>query len=140
MFSVLKNSKITICALKAADNETLTGTILDMQGYDTVAFIAGALEGEAGAPSVKAQEDSDPGGGTMADLAGSATAFATTAAAKGLATLEIHQPNKRYVRSMVTVPDWTAKPVFCLALQFNARDLPVSNAGALLVSPAEGTA
>ena len=141
MESLLKNSKISISALKVADNEALTGAIVDMQGFDSVAFIAGALEGEALNFSIKAQQDTDPAGGTMADLAGTAVTFATTIPAKGLTTLEIHQPGDRYVRPVVTVPNaGAATPTFCIAIQFNARDLPQVNAGELHLSPAEGTA
>lgn len=141
MESVLKNCKISIQALKSADNETLTGAGVDMLGFDSVAFIAGALEGEALSFAIKAQQDSDSAFGTAADLLGTSTAFATTIPAKGLTTLEIHQPNERYVRPIVTVPNASAAtPTFCVAIQFNAKDMPQSNAGELHVSPVEGTA
>lgn len=140
MFSILKNAKISIQALKSADNETLTGVGVDMQGYDSVAFIAGALEGEVASYTIKAQQDTDSAFGTAADLAGTSVAWATGVSTKGLTTLEIVQPRERYVRPIVAVPNITAVPVFCIALQFNAADLPVSNDGELHVSPAEGTA
>jgi len=141
MFSLLKNTKISISALKVADNETLTGAIVDMQGFDSVAFIAGALEGEALNFSIKAQQDTDPAGATMADLAGTSVAFSTTIPAKGLTTLEIHQPQERYVRPLVIVPNAVAAtPTFCIAIQLNAKDYPQANAGELHLSPAEGAA
>lgn len=142
MFSVLKDTKVTICALKSADNETLTGSTLDMTGFDSVAFLAGALEGEALTFSVKAQQGAASNLSDAADLEGTATAFATTSGAKGLAVLEVVQPREQYVRAVVTVPNAAAAtPTFCLALQFNAKDLPVSgNSGEIHISPAEGTA
>jgi hypothetical protein len=141
MESILKNTKLTICALKSADNETLTGAILDMTGFDSVAFVAGALEGEALDFAVKAQQGAASNMSDAADLLGTSVAFSTTVGAKGLTTLEVHQPRERYVRPLVTVPNATAAtPTFCLAIQFNAKEVPQSNAGELHISPAEGTA
>ena len=141
MYSIFRNAKVNLCALKSADNETLTGSTLDMKGYDSVAFIVGALKGEALNFSIKAQQDSDSAMGTPADLLGTSVAFATAVGTDGLTTLEIVQPQERYVRGLVTVPNATAAtPTFLMALQFNAKDLPVSNDGELHISPAEGTA
>jgi len=141
MKSILKDTVISIQALKAADNETLTGSGVDMQGFEAVAFIAGALEGEALGFSIKAQQAAASDYSDAADLAGTSVAFTTSVGAKGLTTLEIVQPNERYVRPLVTVPDAAvATPTFCLAIQFKAADVPQANAGELHVSPLEGTA
>jgi hypothetical protein len=141
MYSILKNTKISISALKAADNEALTGATLDMTGFDSVAFVAGALEGEALNFSIKGQQGTASDMSDAADLLGTSVAFSTTIPAKGLTTLEIHQPNERYVRPIVTVPNASAAtPTFCLAIQFNAKDMPQVNSGELHISPAEGTA
>jgi hypothetical protein len=56
MYSILKNTKISIQSLKAADNETLTGAGVDMLGFDSVCFIPVALKGEALSFSIKAQQ------------------------------------------------------------------------------------
>lgn len=139
--SIFKDSKISISTLKAADNETLTGAILDMTGYDSVAFIAFALKGEALDFSIKAQQGDASNLSDYADLAGTAVAFSTTIPADGLTTLEIHQPSDQYVRPVVTVPNATAAtPTGVIAIQFNAKEIPITNAGELHVSPAEGTA
>jgi len=141
MKSLLKDTKISLLALKAADNETLTGGILDMTGYDSVAFIAGALKGEALDFSVKAQQGDASNLSDAADLAGTAVAFSTAVGSDGLTTLEVHQPSDQYVRPVVTVPNATAAtPTFVIAIQFNAKNVPITNAGELHVSPAEGTA
>jgi hypothetical protein len=143
MYSIFRNAKISIQALKAADNEALTGTTLDMQGYDSVIFIAGALQGEALTGfDVTAQQGAASDMSDAADLAGTEVAFTTAADADGLAALEIHQPQERYVRSVVTVPDAdAATPTFCIAIQFNMKDVPyATNTGEVHVSPAEGTA
>ena len=144
MFSLLKNTKISIQALKYnADNETLTGPALDMKGFDSVAFIAFANSGLAGSHAIKAQMNDDTGFTAASTMAGTSIAFTTTTAATGhgLATLEVHQPIKRYVRALQTVPDFTTpRASGCIAIQFNAKDLPVSNTGELHISPAAGAA
>lgn len=139
--SIYEDALVTIEALKAADNEALTGSGVDMQGYDNVCFIVGALKGEALSFSIKAQQDTGSGFGSAADLTGTNVAFTTTTAADGLTILDIRQPRERYVRAVVTVPDASAAtPTFCIAIRYNAKDRPVSQDGELHVSPAEGTA
>lgn len=141
MFSFKEDVALSIEALKAADNETLTGAGVDMLGYQCVAFLVGALKGEALSFSVKAQQDTDPTFASAADLQGTATAFATTTTADGLAVLDIHNPQERYVRAVVTVPNATnATPTFCLAVRYNPVNLPQSNAGELHNAPQEGEA
>lgn len=145
MFNVLKDSVVSIQTYKGtADNETLTGTGVDMKGYRGVAFIVGAAGGEDFSTwSIKAQQDSASNFGTAADLVGTATAFSTEdTPTDGLAILEIVEPKERYVRPIITVPNVsTAKPVFCIAIKYGAQEVPTSNAtGELHVSPAEGTA
>lgn len=140
MNSILRNTKVSINTLKNADNETLTGATLDMQGYDSVAFIAFGLKGNVATPTIKAQEGAASDMSDAADLLGTSVNFATTVSADGLTVLEIHNPRKRYVRAIVAVPDITATPHGVIALQFNAKDLPITNAGELHSSPAEGTA
>jgi hypothetical protein len=141
MYSILKNAKISIQALKAADNETLTGNGVDMQGFDSVIFVAGAMEGEALNFALKAQQAAASDYSDAADLAGTNVAFSTGVSTRGLSSLEIVQPGEQYVRPVITVPNAVAAtPTFCLAIQFNAKDVPQVNAGELHVTPAEGTA
>lgn len=142
LHSILKDTKISIQALKSADNETLTGATLDMQGYDSVTFIVGALQGEALSFSIKAQQDSDSAMGSAADLAGTSVAFTTGASADGLTALEIHGVQERYCRALVIVPNAAAAtPTFCIAIQWNAKTAPYASAvGEVHNSPAEGTA
>ncbi|GAB4203596.1 MAG: hypothetical protein OHK0022_27910 [Roseiflexaceae bacterium] len=133
--------KVDLVALKAADNETLTGTTLDMQGYEGVAFVAVALKGEALDFSIKAQQGAASNMSDAADLAGTATTFSTTVGADATTVLEVYRPQERYVRAVVTVPNATAAtPTAVLAIRYGPRVLPVSNAGEVHLSPAEGTA
>lgn len=139
-FSVLKNCKISLVAFKTdGDNESINGTILDMQGYNSVAFIPIGYQGNVGSPTIKVQQDTAVAMGGAADLLGTSTTFTTGSSANGFTCLEVHQPRERYVRAVLTIPNWNAVPVACIALQFNT-DLPVSNDGELHISPAEGTA
>jgi len=139
--SIFKNALVSIQALKSADNESLTGTGVDMQGYEGVTFIVGALEGEALDFTIKAQQAAASDYSDAADLLGTSVAFSTTVGAKGLTSLEIVQPRERYVRPIIAVPDAAAAtPTFCIALKWGAQVKPVSNDGELHVSPAEGTA
>ncbi len=145
MFSFLRNAKVSISTLKFnADNETLNGVALDMQGFDSVAFIAFANSGEAFAThAIKGQMDDDSGMTDASTMASTAITFATTTAASGhgLTTLEVHQPLKRWVRPVLTVPNFTTpRAVGCIAIRFNAREVPQTNAGELHVSPAAGAA
>jgi hypothetical protein len=54
--------------------------------------------------------------------------------------LEIIQPRERYVRPVLTIPNWTAVAAGCIAIRHRAKTVPGSNAGELHLSPAEGTA
>lgn len=145
MFNILKDTVVSIQTYKSADNESLTGSGVDMKGFRGVAFIVGAAGGEDFSTwSIKAQQDTASNFGTAADLAGTATAFSTVASPStdGIAILEIVEPTERYVRPVITVPNVsTAKITFCIAIRYGAEELPTTNAtGELHASPAEGTA
>lgn len=132
----------TVQALKSADNETLTGSGVDMLGYESVMFLVGALHGEELTFTIKVQQDSDSEFGTAADLEGTSDTFTTDVYTDGLCSSDIHQPQERYVRPVITVPDAvSAKSVFCVAIQYNAKYKPISNTNnEIHVSPDEGTA
>ena len=141
MKSIFRDAVISIQALKSADNETLTGTGVDMQGFRSVIFVVGALKGEVLSFSMKAASAAESDYSDAADLAGTSQTFATAVATDGLAALEVHEPPERYVRPVITVPNATAAtPTFCIAIKFNADLKPQTNTGELHVAPAEGTA
>lgn len=125
-----------------ADNETLYGSGVDMNDYSGVAFFAIAGKGEAATFTLKAQQDSASGYGTAADLAGTAKTFTTATATDGFAFIEIKNPQERYVRPALVVPNISAaKSVAIFAIRYGARYLPETNSdGELHVAPAEGTA
>ena len=67
--------------------------------------------------------------------------FSPTVGADAFTVLELVNPQERYVRAMITVPDAAAAtPTFCVAIQHKASALPQSNDGELHVAPDEGTA
>lgn len=136
------SAKLTGETIKgAADNETLTGAGVDMQGYEGVAFIITAEKGESLSFSIKAQQAAASDFSDAADLASTATTVATTVGADGVAMLEIYRPQERYVRAVVTVPNATAaKGVSVVAVRHGTRVVPTSNTGEIHYSPAEGTA
>ena len=127
---------------EGADNETLNGSGVDMQGYTDVVFIAAAQGGEDGTFTLKAQQDTASNFANAADLAGSAVSFATTTSAGAVATLHIREPQEQYVRPVLVVPNLTAgKAVAVIAIKFGGKYLPESgNTGELHVAPGEGTA
>lgn len=141
LHSILHDAVVSIQALKAADDEALTGAGVDMQGKKGVAFLVMALKGEALAFSIKAQQDSASDFGTAADLAGTAVAFSTAIGTDAMTILEIKDPQERYVRPVITVPDAAAAtPVACFAVVYGGDVLPESNSGELHIGPSEGTA
>jgi len=132
-----------ISSLKTADNETLTGAVIDTAGYEGVLFVAVALKGEAADYIMKAQQDTVVGMGTAADLIGSAVTFNTTIGADGIGVLDIFHPAERYVRAVVTVPNITT-PVPCsvVAILYGPIKAPVTQVAdsERHIYPSEGTA
>lgn len=139
--SIYHDTLVAVEALKAdADNETLTGEGVDMEGFEGVAFILVAGLGEVASWSIKAQQDSDSAFGTAADLAGTATTVATAVATNAIGILDIYQPQERYVRPIVTVPNISAVAAAVISIRYGARVMPQTNTGEFHQSPDEGTA
>jgi len=141
--TLYEDSVVSVEAYKVdADNEAVTGAGVDMLGYSGVLFIGVVGKGEVATHSIKAQQDSDSAFGTAADLLGSAKSFASAVATCGQVILDIHKPQERYVRALLTVANLTtAGPALILAIKYGPVNKPTTNmAGELHVSPAEGTA
>lgn len=125
----------------AADNETITSAEVDMQGFEGVAFVVTIDGGQAIAWSMKAQQDTVTGMGSAADLEGTAMSFTESATVQIVRVLDIKQPQERFVRVVLTVPNVdTATAVAILAMKYGAAVKPVGNTGELHQAPAEGTA
>ena len=124
------------------DNETLTGTGVDMLGYEGVIFLAACRRGEAGDLVLKAQQDTASDFSSAADLAGTAVAMTIAVGTDAFAGIEIKNPRERYVRPALVIPNLTtARAVCIISIRYGAKHLPETNADAELHSyPAEGDA
>lgn len=125
-----------------ADNETLYGSGVDMDGYSGVAFFAIVQKGEAASFTLKAQQDTAANFGTAADLKDTGKAIVIATGTDGFGFLDIKAPQERYVRPALVCPNvGTAKGVAIFAIRYGAKYLPETNAdGELHVAPIEGTA
>lgn len=142
-----KNQKITRAILPsegAAGTADINGAILDMQGFDGVLVLVsfGAITGGA-VTSIKMQQDTDPAGGTMADLAGTAQTVADDDDDETF-YIDLYRPTERYVRLVVDRGTQNAVVASATYIQYKASKAPVTHgtgvSGELHASPAEGTA
>lgn len=142
MKSIYHDTLVQVEAVKVADNEVLTGAGVDMLGYEGVAFIAAAGKGEVASFSMKVQQDTEATFAGALDLESTAQAFTTGVATDGIGIVDIYQPQERYVRPVLTVPNLnTATPVTIISIRYGARYVPEdSNVGKFKQSPEEGTA
>lgn len=123
-----------------------TGAILDMKGYEGVLMIVKLADvATGGTNSIKAQQDSAVGGGTMADLEGTKIVIADSDDNQ-IFVIDVFRPAKRYVRLYVDKDTSNAMAESAVYVQYDARSLPVTVnvtdkvTGEAHVSPAEGTA
>ena len=138
-------AKVTVCIPATVDGQaTTSGSILDMSGYDSVMFIAKFDDVDnTSVLTLRAQQDVLNGAGSMATLTGSATFTAGASDADdNVLILDIHRPRDRYVRPQVIVGTANATIACVLGVQYNARNLPVTQSAdvldtELLETPAE---
>lgn len=143
MHGLLENIKIT----RVLDNQTAAtsskGTsVLDMQGYQGVVFVAALSVGHATNNYMKAQQGTTSTTTGFADLLG--TKIQSTASALQL-VLDIYRPRERFVRAVVIrATSSVIYPVW--AIQYSGRKMAIVNSVAATlvaevhVEPAEGTA
>lgn len=131
--------------LAASASADRNGAILDMQGYEGVLVIVQMADIAAGAvTSVKVQQDTDPLGATMADLAGTGISVADNDDDQ-IFYLDV-KPSKRYVRVMIDKDAANNTNECALYIQYGPGQRPVVNNVANLVTgevhnyPAEGVA
>lgn len=129
----------------AAGTSTITSDILDTAGYRCVTLLVGfGAIVSLGVPTVKVQQDTAVGGGSMADLLGSLQTLAHTDDNKIVVT-EVVEPLERYMRTVITRPTANATVDFLIAILSGARSRPVTSHATVFgrevfSSPAEGTA
>jgi hypothetical protein len=141
------NVKVTrVITAQAAGTSTINGTVLDMQGFDGVVFVAsfGALTATQ-VTSLKAQDGATANLSDAADLAGSLTGPLADADGNRSLVLEICKPAKRYIRPVINRATANAVIDSVVAIQYASSKSPTTNdttvaAAKLRVSPANGTA
>ena len=120
-------------------------SVIDMQNYDGVVFIAAFGIITAGAvTSAKAQQGAASNLSDAADLAGSKIDIADNQGNK-LAVLDIYCPQKRYLRLVVSRGTANAVIHGVIALQYKGKKAPVTQDASvagnkLCISPDEGVA
>lgn len=147
MANLTEFGKITrVINATAAGTSDINGSIIDMAGYDNCTFIVGFGTITAGATtSIKVQQDSAAGGGTMADLAGTKITVADDDDNQ-VAVVEVKTPAERYLRVVVDRGTQNAVVDFGIAIQTNAKSQPVTHDSSTVIGteihhgPAEGTA
>lgn len=153
MHSLFKNveaRRLTIDGtnyILAAGTSDVNSTIVDMQGYEGIAFVEGAgVIAGSGSVSIKVQEDTDSAGGTMTDLAGSNLGPTADTDDNKLLITEIFRPKKRYVRVVTTRGDGGNSTIdFLIALLYRPGQAAVTQGATVygyetFNGPAEGTA
>ncbi len=141
MSNLSQNVKVTkVHAYEGAAGSDHNTDILDMASWDGVMWI-GSIGTAAANNGIKAQQDTDVAGGTMADLEG--TKILSDATQTDF-VLDLYRPTERYVRAVIIRgTSTTIESVW--AIQYRGRKAPVENdttaqAHEVHASPAEGTA
>lgn len=136
-----KNVKVTpVIAYAAAGTGTTSGTEIDMQNYEGVMFVGGAMGTANSGNYFKLQQDTATGMGSAADLEGSKI----TPGDNGDAIkVDLYGPGERFVR-IVAVRGASSTLGAVYAVQYGPKKMPVSDASTVdsetHISPAEGTA
>ena len=130
MKNVVLNSKRTrVVNSTAAGTTAINGSILDMQGFETVVgeCLLGALTATQ-VTSLKAQAGNLANGSDMADLAGAVTANAADADSNKLLVLEVVKPTAfRYLRFVVNRGTANAAVDGVVATQYATHKGPESD-------------
>jgi hypothetical protein len=128
--SLLKEGKVDKClvATVAGTDDTLSGDILDMQGFDSVAFIA--LLGDVANTSVVtlkayAGDEAALGDGAYKTNTATITADATSADNK-LLVLDVIKPTERYIRPDLVRATANAVVDGIIAIRYNSKTKPVT--------------
>ncbi|HEY2361196.1 MAG TPA: hypothetical protein VGK36_08780 [Candidatus Angelobacter sp.] len=147
MSNLDKNTKVTrVMNAQAVGTTNVNGSIIDMQGFESVEFIACAGTITDGNFSIKLQDGADPALADAADVAGTLVTAQNTDDNKAL-VLDISNPVKRYCRVVAVRGGATGAVIDgIIAIQYGARVAPVANDATTVanaetwISPADGTA
>jgi hypothetical protein len=136
-----KRVKVTkVIAAQSAGTGTTNGTILDMQNWEGVLFVGGAIGTANAGNYFKLQQDAASDLGSAADLVGSKI----TPGDNGDAIkVDLYRPLERYVR-IVAVRGASSTLGDVYAIQYMSNKMPTTDASTIdsetHISPAEGTA
>jgi hypothetical protein len=147
MNNLSKSTKVTrVLNATAVGITNVNGSIIDMQGFESVEFILLGGTITDGLLSIKAQEGNDPALADAADLAGTLTTLQNTDDNKA-AVLDITKPVKRYLRPVAVRGGATGAVIDgIIAIQYAPRVKPTTNDATTVgntetwVSPPEGIA
>lgn len=127
---------IPVLAATAAGTTSLTTDVVDMQGFDSVAFVAHLGDvTDTSALTLTGQTGAVADGSDAADLALPVTFTAdATSADNKLMILDLHRPRQRYVRA--TLDRVTANAVVngVVAILYNASEQPVTEDASVIAS------
>lgn len=145
--NLLKCGKLTrVMNAVAAGTSDQNSSVIDMQNFDSVTFIAAFGTITAGAvTSIKVQQGADSGLSDAADLEGTAISVADDDDNQ-IVAVEVVRPRERYVRLVIDRGTQNAVIDGVIAIQTGPRVLPVTHDATTVVgsethnSPAEGTA
>ena len=132
-----QNQLITrVITAKAAAQATESETILDMEGFEGVRFIAKFDDVvSASVLTLQVQQDELNAGGGMATLTGNATHTAAgTDGDDNLLVLDLYRPLKRYIRVQVVIATQNAVLAGVIAIQYGARKRPQTQDATVLNS------
>ena len=129
MISLLKDALITrVVNETAAGTSAINGTALDMQGFDSilvVALLGAVTDGSVMTLSVLSNPTNSNSGGTT-EVAGDPTTAA--ASSNKVMAVECLRPSQRYVYANFTRSAQNAEVNGILAIQFNAKNVPQTQA------------
>lgn len=142
----LPNVQVTVVSPATTVGTTsITGTTLDMSGFEGVMFVFVAGTITDGAPAITAQGGSLANGSDAANLAGTSTAL-TAAQDNEAAILDLYRPTQRYITPVLVRGGSTGGVVGAMiAIQYGAhfepttQDVTTVGVSKLVVSPALGT-
>lgn len=133
MFSLLKDAKISkVEPRAAAGTDDLTTDVLDMSGFDSVAFIAATGDGTSGTVlelqvfGNTASSTSSPTPVELTSNSAQYTSSTATDADNKLLIVDVHRPNYRYVYAVLVIDTQNCECDGIYAIQYNAKSLPVT--------------
>lgn len=136
-----KNVKVTpVMAYASAGTGTTTGTILDMQDFEGVMFVGGAIGTANTGNYYKVQQGAESDLSDAADLEGTKLVPGDDGDS---ICIDVYRPRERYVR-IVRVRGASTTGGAVIAIQYGPKKAPTSHASTVdsetHISPAEGTA